>query len=61
LNYDVIDVGTDKKVSCHYPDFAEKMSKIIKTEDRGILICGSGIGIAMAANKAGLNCSTAYN
>ena len=37
------------------------MSKIIKPEDRGILVCGSGIGIGIAANKCGIQCSTAYN
>ena len=33
----------------------------MKEEDRGIVICGSGIGIAMAVNKAGVSCSTCYN
>lgn len=61
LKYDVVDVGTHEKVSCHYPDFALKMSKLIKPEDRGILVCGSGIGIGIAANKCGLRCATAYN
>jgi ribose 5-phosphate isomerase RpiB len=37
------------------------MSNQIKAEDRGILVCGSGIGIGIAANKAGLKCSTAFN
>lgn len=61
LKYDVLDLGTSDKSSCHYPDFALKMSKLIKPEDRGILICGSGIGIGIAANKCGLLCATAYN
>lgn len=61
LKYDVVDVGTNDKSSCHYPDFAVKMSKLIKPEDRGILVCGSGIGIGIAANKCGLFCATAYN
>lgn len=61
LKYDVIDLGTYEKTSCHYPDFAYKMSKQIKPENRGILICGSGIGIGIAANKCGLPCATAYN
>ena len=37
------------------------MAQQMKKEDRGILVCGSGIGIAMAAAKAGLTASTAYN
>ncbi len=61
LNYEVIDVGTDEKVSCHYPLFAEKLMEEIRPEDRGILVCGSGIGIGIAANKSGLKCSTAFN
>lgn len=61
LKYEVLDLGTSDKSSCHYPDFALKMSKLIKPEDRGILICGSGIGIGIAANKCGLPCATAYN
>ena len=61
LKYEVVDVGTNDLSSCHYPDFALRMAKIIKPEDRGILVCGSGIGIGVAANKCGLPCSTAYN
>jgi len=57
----VIDVGTEEKSSCHYPAFAYKMAQLIKAEDRGILFCGSGIGIGIAANKCGLLCSTAYS
>ena len=59
--YDVIDVGTDQKVSCHYPQFAYRMSKVLKPEDRGILVCGSGIGIGMAANKCHMPCGTAHD
>lgn len=61
LQYEVIDVGTDEKVSCHYPLFAEKLANKINSDDRGILVCGSGIGIGIAANKCGLKCSTAFN
>lgn len=61
LKYEVFDVGTNEKSSCHYPDFAVKMSKSMKPEDRGILVCGSGIGIGIAANKCGLSSATAYD
>lgn len=37
------------------------MVKQIQPTDRGILVCGSGIGIGIAANKCGLPCATAYN
>ena len=47
------DYGTYSAESCDYPDFAEAVSQaIIKGEaDRGILICGTGIGISIAANR----------
>ena len=47
------DFGTYSEESCDYPDFAEAVSQaIIKGEaDRGILICGTGIGISIAANR----------
>ena len=60
-HYDVIDVGTDQKVSCHYPVFAHRMSQLIKPQDRGILVCGSGIGIGIAANKCNMPCATVYD
>lgn len=53
-NYDVIDLGNKEYDSLDdFPDYAEIISKsIIKGEaDRGILICGSGVGAAVAANK----------
>jgi ribose 5-phosphate isomerase RpiB len=37
------------------------MAHQIKPEDRGVLVCGSGIGIGISANKCGLKCSTAFN
>ena len=51
--YDVIDVGTDSTASCHYPLFADALSKKILSGEAelGILICGTGIGMSIAANK----------
>ena len=51
--YEVVDVGTDSTQSCHYPVFAHAAcEKILGGEcDLGILICGTGIGMSMAANK----------
>jgi ribose 5-phosphate isomerase B len=51
--YSVIDLGTDTNPNDDYPDYAEKLGKtIVKGEaDRGILICGSGVGASIAANK----------
>ncbi len=48
-----IDYGTDSAESCDYPDFSIKVADaVVKGEvDRGILLCGTGIGITIAANK----------
>lgn len=47
------DYGTFKMDSCDYPEFAYKVSQAVVTEDAnlGILICGTGIGMCMTANK----------
>ena len=51
--FTVIDVGTHNKDSVDYPDFALKVAEGVATNafDRGILVCGSGIGMSIAANK----------
>jgi ribose 5-phosphate isomerase B len=51
--YTVIDLGTDSTESVDYPDFAEKLGLAITRgeADRGILICGSGVGACIAVNK----------
>lgn len=50
---EVIDIGTYTQESCDYPDIARKVaSKVTSCDvDRGILICGTGIGMSIAANK----------
>jgi ribose 5-phosphate isomerase B len=52
-NIEVKDYGTYTEDSCDYPDFAEKVSEAVvaKEYDYGILICGTGIGISISANK----------
>lgn len=52
-NIDYIDLGTDSEESVDYPDFAAKMAQTIKNQqaDMGILVCGTGIGISIAANR----------
>lgn len=49
----VLDLGTDSDASVDYPDFAEKVAKSIISgkSQMGVLICGSGIGISIAANR----------
>ncbi len=51
--YEVIDVGTFSADAVDFPDFTKKVGEKIQTgeAERGILICGSGIGAAIAANK----------
>jgi ribose 5-phosphate isomerase B len=50
---DVLDLGTDSPDSVDYPDYAEKVAGAVTegTVDYGILICGTGLGMAMSANK----------
>ena len=52
-NYEVSDLGTSDTQSCDYPVFAKKVvEKILSNEfEKGILICGTGQGMAMCANK----------
>ena len=52
-NLDFKDYGTDSKDSCYYPVYAKKVgNSIVAGEcDKGILICGTGIGISITANK----------
>ncbi len=49
----VVDVGTDGEASVDYPDFAVKVARAVASGecDAGVLICGTGIGMSMAANK----------
>jgi len=49
----VIDCGTNSAVSCDYPDFAVAVAReiLLGNADRGIMVCGSGVGVSVAANK----------
>ena len=51
--YEVVDYGTYTKESCNYPEFGEKVARAIVAGevDLGVLICGTGVGISLAANK----------
>lgn len=53
LGHEYTDYGTDTPQSVDYPDFGEKVSDAVSTGkvDRGILICGTGIGMSIVANK----------
>ncbi|MCQ2530587.1 MAG: ribose 5-phosphate isomerase B [Lachnospiraceae bacterium] len=51
--YEVKDFGTDSDQSCDYPEFAKAVSHCVAdgVAEKGVLICGTGIGMSMAANK----------
>ncbi|MDC1033348.1 ribose 5-phosphate isomerase B [Candidatus Pelagibacter sp.] len=52
--YIFVDLGTDgSKISVNYPDYAHKLCKkvSVNSQNKGILICGSGMGMSMAANR----------
>ena len=51
--YEVIDFGTDTSESCDYPEYGEKVGRAVASgeADYGIAICGTGIGIGIAAGK----------
>ncbi|MBU1670224.1 MAG: ribose 5-phosphate isomerase B [Actinobacteria bacterium] len=51
--YTVVDFGTDSEESCDYPDFGLAVAEAVSTGEawRGVLVCGTGAGMAMVANK----------
>ena len=58
--YEVLNVGTDSTESTDYPIYAERVAKAVLSGDcdKGILICGTGIGISISANKIhGVRCA----
>lgn len=63
LGYEVFNVGTDENIPCDYPIYAEKVARLVASGkcDKGIVICASGIGISIAANKIpGIRCGVGY-
>ena len=53
MNHEPVDKGTDSEDSCDYPDYAKAVALAVSTGecDCGVLVCGTGIGMSMAANK----------
>lgn len=51
--FEIIDCGTHSEESCHYPEFAKAVCQYVQSDisAAGILVCGTGIGMSMAANK----------
>lgn len=53
-SYEIVDVGTNDQQSCHYPEYAQEVCRQLNKmplTSRGILVCGSGIGVSMVANR----------
>jgi ribose 5-phosphate isomerase B len=64
LGHEVIDKGTHSDAAVDYPDFAEAVGKSIMSgeTERGILLCGSGVGASVAANKMpGVRCAVCHD
>lgn len=62
--YEILDVGTDTKVSVHYPKYGEKVARKVASKEceYGIVICGTGIGVSMAASRVkGIRCAVCSN
>lgn len=62
--YEVIDCGTYSADSCNYPEFAHACAEKVKNgeAEKGILVCSSGEGVAIVANKVkGIRCGLGYN
>jgi len=53
LGHEVVDFGTDSDESVDYPDYAREVGGAVSSGgvDRGIIFCGSGVGVSVAANK----------
>lgn len=59
MGHEVIDYGTHTEERCDYPVYGEKVARAVAEGevDQGILICGTGVGISLAANKVkGIRC-----
>ncbi|THB66177.1 MAG: ribose 5-phosphate isomerase B [Desulfovibrio sp.] len=61
--YEVVDLGPESEQSCDYPVFANKVCEAVLAEKGlGLLICGTGVGMSMAANKvAGIRAALCTN
>lgn len=64
LGHEVVDFGTNSPDSCDYPDFAYPAAEAVASGvcERGILVCTTGIGVSMVANKVkGVRCALCLN
>ncbi|MBR2375109.1 MAG: ribose 5-phosphate isomerase B [Clostridia bacterium] len=64
MGHEVVDFGTDSTASCDYPDFAAAAAEAVSSGacQRGILVCSSGIGVSIVANKVpGIRCAHCHD
>lgn len=64
LGHEVVDCGCDSLDSCDYPDFAHEAARLVSNGevDRGIVVCTSGEGVSICANKHhNVRCGLLYN
>jgi ribose 5-phosphate isomerase B len=64
LGHEVLDLGTDGRDSVDYPDFGQAVADAVSAgrAERGVIVCGTGLGIAMAANRvAGVRAAPCWN
>lgn len=64
MGYEVLDLGTDGPASVDYPDFGAALARAVQDgrAERGVVVCGTGIGIAMAANRhAGVRAAVCHD
>ena len=62
--HDVLDLGTDSEASVDYPDYARAVAEAVRDErvDRGLVVCGSAVGVTVAANKVpGVRAGTCHD
>lgn len=62
--HEVLDLGTDSEASTDYPEFAHAVARAVVEgrADRGVLVCGSGVGVTVAANKVpGVRAATCHD
>lgn len=62
--HEVLDLGTDSEAAADYPDFAHAVARALLegTAERGVLVCGSAVGVSVAANKVpGVRAATCHD
>ena len=62
--YEVVDFGTYNEDSCDYPDYASQAARAVANKecDKGVVVCGTGIGVSICANKVkGIRCALVHD